>query len=66
MKDSVKLKNHSSAEAVLGDGSAKKRRAAKIASGRASFAGKKFSELTPEEKDGLLQALAIRAGLIEE
>lgn len=30
------------------------------------FEGKKFAELSPKEKDDLLKALAVVAGLVEE
>lgn len=45
-----------------------KRKATKAAldSAKGSFEGKVFGDLNGQEKDDLLKALAIRAGLIEE
>lgn len=37
-----------------------------IASTKGAIAGKAFADLTDQEKDDLLKALAIRAGMIEE
>lgn len=53
------------------DGQGKKEKAVKkrrkmLRELRAAFEGKKFADLSAEEKDGLLKALAIKAKLIEE
>jgi hypothetical protein len=66
MRDSVKIKDHLSAKDVLKDSVARKGRGQRVSAARESLAGKKFVDLTAGEKDSLLQALAIRAGLIEE
>jgi len=65
MADAVKTKDIPGHQAILALEAAKKQRVGQKGVIEASLAGKKFGDLTAQEKDELLKALALRFSLID-